>query len=236
MKFIKKRNPIMKNRSTGRLSGLFNVVIPECLCRGSQPLKNTTRFPITTFGNDVARGYLRGFTLIELLVVVLIIGILAAIAIPQYEKTVNKSRVARWFPMGRAIATAMDSYYLANNGTYPTSFDELDAFPAGGTDFYGEPYKTGSSIFYSATNGGPNQSVPGVRVRFTLLYESGICQAQVAFTDDHEMWLNFYSNTFSGDKTLRGKIECLGNGKGEEVCKSLSSSSTPRNNRFYPIN
>ena len=109
----------MKNFSTGHLGWLFNVVIPECFYRGSQPLKNTTRFPITTFGNDVARGYLRGFTLIELLVVVLIIGILSAIALPQYQMAVTKSRVATMLPLMRRWYDAM-ALYKAENGHYCT--------------------------------------------------------------------------------------------------------------------
>ncbi len=67
----------------------------------------------------------KGFTLIELLVVVLIIGILSAVALPQYEKAVMKAQYAKMLPLLRAAATSYEVYYLAN-GTYPVSFDDLD--------------------------------------------------------------------------------------------------------------
>ncbi len=70
-----------------------------------------------------------GFTLIELLVVVLIIGILAAVALPQYEKAVLKSRATTLLSNLKTIREAVDIYYLAN-GYYPMDFTEIDvSFP-----------------------------------------------------------------------------------------------------------
>ena len=73
---------------------------------------------------DDAFFYNNGFTLIELLVVVLIIGILAAVALPQYQKAVEKSRAAQAISLVKSVHQAMQAYYLANN-TGPSSFDEL---------------------------------------------------------------------------------------------------------------
>jgi prepilin-type N-terminal cleavage/methylation domain-containing protein len=67
----------------------------------------------------------KAFTLIELLVVVLIIGILAAIALPQYQKAVWRSRSQQLQISLKQLSEAQESYKLAN-GSYSNKFANLD--------------------------------------------------------------------------------------------------------------
>ncbi len=66
-----------------------------------------------------------GFTLLELLVVVLIVGILAAIALPQYQMAVMKSRYSAMMDIVNAINDAEERYYLVHD-KYSETFDGLD--------------------------------------------------------------------------------------------------------------
>ncbi len=74
-----------------------------------------------------------GFTLIELLVVVLIIGILSAIALPQYNLAVKKTRLFRLLPMMKSIKQANQLFYMAN-GYYTNDISQWDiSLPEGTT-------------------------------------------------------------------------------------------------------
>ena len=108
-KIYQKMYPKNKNHSKSVLGGFINKVILRSFYSESRPF-------FAKWG---------GFTLIELLVVVLIIGILAAIALPKYQIAVEKARFMTVIPLVDGVKKAQELYYMTN-GEYTIDLDALD--------------------------------------------------------------------------------------------------------------
>lgn len=143
---------------------------------------------------------MKGFTLIELLVVVLIIGVLAAVAVPQYQLAVEKSRAAEALVIMRKLIEAQNLYFLAN-GAHTEDINDLDVTIPGKDNFLYRVKRRESQYFSYAVRPSSNEIVIGNRIPadqiYTFLYK------------DNQLLCRGYSSF------------------GKKVCKNLSEKKVP---------
>jgi len=125
-----------------------------------------------------------GFTLIELMIVVAIIGILAAIAVPQYQNFMARSQAAESVVMLGGARTAIEDV-VVDTGTFPT-FDELTALSVNIAGSYGNITATtvdndGGTVVYTTKDADINKNIQSKTVTLTRTTGTGAwaCSTQL---------------------------------------------------------
>ena len=164
----------------------------------------------------------QAFTLIELLVVVLIIGILAAIALPQYKVAVAKARLSTIRPTIASIKQAEEVYYL-NTGTYTNNANVLDvSLPQCPTDVQWHDVPICGNWMIDPFNGSASNTWDKNSVRAAYCPDVvkdtqkwGDCESQADYVITY--WLNFSNHP--------NEITCTpktGSTLGTKICNSVN--------------
>jgi len=138
-----------------------------------------------------------GFTLIELLVVVLIIGILSAVALPQYEKAVEKSRAAEAMALVKAVGQANLVYYMAN-GKYTSDLRDLDLDIPGEEAVHTVPRRVTRYFSYRAMLSPASVPVEGIALANRLPVNT---RYAIGFMEDGSLKC-FYKSGSNKDKQI----------------------------------
>lgn len=159
----------------------------------------------------------KGFTLIELLVVVLIIGVLASMAMPQYFKAVERSRMTEGVNLLSSISSAQRRKYLQING-YSQKFSGLDvAFKKGS-------FNDDDTVFYTKGPTGNGLDVALNGRAYAAGYVSATRAANGSASDPGLHYQYRLVRYYASDLT-----QCYGdNPNGQELCADFCGIDTPQ--------
>ena len=100
----------------------------------------------------------KGFTIIELLIVIAVIAILVGIALPRFKGMRDEGNIARAKGELRTLQTAVESYMVHNNNTYPANLGVLtSATPSIVANLPTDPFNGTANYGYNTDGGAPAQ-------------------------------------------------------------------------------
>jgi prepilin-type N-terminal cleavage/methylation domain-containing protein len=113
----------------------------------------------------------KGFTIMELLIVIAVISILVGIALPRFRGMQDEGRIAQAKGELRTLQSAVESYYIHNNNTYPASGATWQtALTAAAPNIIGtaltDPFNSSAQYGYATDGATP--------VKYYVIYSAGV--------------------------------------------------------------